>query len=191
MITAMPTDGNKLAGHFKKAPQFTIFAADGSQLVQFDNPASSGCSGRSELMAKFTEYQVQRVLVRNIGERMLGKLLSEKLSVFKTSNGRAKLELLAQSANEELTPLIYPSQGRKSINHRIKQANGGGCSGHDHGAEGHGCCGHDGSSDQPKSCQTTGIRCCEKQDKPAAPKLSLGGFKATTAAPMTGFKLNK
>ncbi|WP_228714813.1 NifB/NifX family molybdenum-iron cluster-binding protein [Raoultella ornithinolytica] len=46
------------------------------------------CSGKRKLVDLLVQQQVSRVVVRNIGERMLGKLLGHQIAVYQTDCGR-------------------------------------------------------------------------------------------------------
>lgn len=92
------------------------------------------------------------MVVRRIGQKMLGKLLAAGLRVYQ-ANRRAMPEALL---NAELTELTSAEQGSVGANQRTSKSHGGHCSGgachnhnnnHSHAAKGEahsdsGCCGH-------------------------------------------------
>jgi predicted Fe-Mo cluster-binding NifX family protein len=148
----------RICNHFTKAETFMIFDADGKQQSVMTNPGLNGnCSGKAALVTMLQQAQIDRVIVRNIGERILAKLLNANFLVFQaTSNRLAPSELII---SDSLIPLLSAEQGRASINYEEKQAKGG-CCGHEEGHES-----HDNES-HTRCCQTKGMerkaggRCC-------------------------------
>ncbi|PWF73355.1 dinitrogenase iron-molybdenum cofactor [Vibrio sp. T9] len=139
MIYAIPNDGERVANHFVKAPYIAIYSDTDGMLKNLANIASmpqAGCNAKSQLIQSLQEYNVDAVLVRNIGERALAKLLRSGTQVFRLST-RSSLEDVLAVPRE---PLIEPSQGRPSNNHK-KNAHKpkGGC----------GSCGCGGKKSQP------------------------------------------
>jgi hypothetical protein len=55
------------------------------------------------------------VVVRNIGERMLGKLLGHQIAVYQTDCGRRLFTELCDPDTRVLTELNKPEQGRQSF----------------------------------------------------------------------------
>lgn len=124
MIYAIPNDGERVANHFVKAPYIAIYSDTGGLLKKLANIASmpqAGCKAKSRLIQSLQEYQVDAVLVRNIGERALGKLLNNGTQVFKLST-RSSLEDVLGVPRILITEV---TQGRPSANHSKK----GGCGG--------------------------------------------------------------
>jgi predicted Fe-Mo cluster-binding NifX family protein len=133
MYIAMPLQERALANHFTKANTFALFDQQGTLVKQFDNPAlEKGCEGKSKLIELFHLYQVSQVVVKNIGERMLGKLIDSNI-VVKQANQRG-VDVLSVFSQLERFPLLTDAeQGRESVNYREKQQSGGCCHhGHDH-----------------------------------------------------------
>jgi len=173
MIAAIPIKTDKISNHFKKAPQFLFLNESGQFIGKLTNPADpasgKGCSNTKELMAEFQRRQVNRVVVRNIGERMLNRLLSHDLEVWQTSSRQVELASLAAGESGQLARLERPEQGRASVHQMEKQSNGGYCSrpANDHNGD---CCGHDekidstdsDSDDWPKQAERR-LRCCERK----------------------------
>ncbi|MCS0324202.1 NifB/NifX family molybdenum-iron cluster-binding protein [Vibrio diabolicus] len=117
MIYAIPNDGERVANHFVKAPYIAIYSDTDGMLKNLANIASmpqAGCNAKSQLIQSLQEYNVDAVLVRNIGERALAKLLRSGTQVFRLST-RSSLEDVLAVPRE---PLIEPSQGRPSNNHK-------------------------------------------------------------------------
>ncbi|WP_375752824.1 NifB/NifX family molybdenum-iron cluster-binding protein [Vibrio sp. HN007] len=131
MIYAVPHSRDCVANHFIKAPQFALLDDDSSVIKNVANPAAgnSSCSEKSVAIKMLKELETDAVIVRNIGERALGKLLSAGIRVFKVDSQTP----LSSAATSPMTELTDASQGRPSHNHRKK---GGGCSHED----GHSCC---------------------------------------------------
>ncbi|MDV6252260.1 NifB/NifX family molybdenum-iron cluster-binding protein [Vibrio sp. EA2] len=134
MIYAIPNDGERVANHFVKAPYIAIYSDEEGMLHNLANIAAmpqSGCKAKSQMIQSLDQYNVDAVLVRNIGERALAKLLRNGKQVFRLSARSSLEDVLGVSR----TALTEPSQGRPSINHKQK----GGC----------GSCGCGGKKSKP------------------------------------------
>ncbi|MGI9896297.1 NifB/NifX family molybdenum-iron cluster-binding protein [Vibrio natriegens] len=134
MIYAVPNDGERVANHFVKAPYIAIYSDEDGMLQNLANIAAmpqSGCKAKSQMIQSLNQYNVDAVLVRNIGERALEKLLRNGKQVFRLST-RSSIEDVLGVAR---TPLTDASQGRPSANHNKK----GGC----------GSCGCGGKQSKP------------------------------------------
>lgn len=116
---AIPYNDARVAGHFSKAEQFLFVDGDTHELV--DNPAvqGEGCSGKKSLLALFKQQNVDKVIVRNIGQKMLAKLFSAGIRVFQAPP-RVPLDRVLTS---ELAEFTHVSQARPSKN----AARSGGC----------------------------------------------------------------
>lgn len=140
MNTAIPMQDDRIASHFTKADHFIFLDDQGVIKSTKSNPATdSGCSGKSALHKLIIDEKAQRVIVRNIGQRSLAKLLAKGLQVFQAQNGHFNSQMLTD--NRHLTPLVHAEQGRVSIEHNAKKSD---C----------GC-------NSPKSDKGKG-RCCQK-----------------------------
>ena len=168
-----------LAGHFTRAEQLQILNPEGNVIATLANPAAAeGCHGKQALLDVLAHHQVGQVVVRNIGERMLGRLLAANIRVLQCRSARLPLPALLAPAN--LQPLTEASQGRPSRRHQSKSAiraiqplgaghshancHGGCNSGSDHccassghqaesSRQGHTCCqGSEGASQQGGCC---------------------------------------
>lgn len=153
-----------LAGHFTRAEQLQILSPEGNVIATLANPAAAeGCHGKQGLLDALAHHQVGQVVVRNIGERMLGRLLAANIRVLQCRS--ARLPLPAQLAPANLQLLTDASQGRPSRRHQSKSAiraiqpagaghancHGGCNSGSDH------CCASGGNqADRPRQGHT----CC-------------------------------
>ncbi|WP_236320358.1 NifB/NifX family molybdenum-iron cluster-binding protein [Aeromonas veronii] len=108
-----------LAGHFTRAEQLQILNPEGNVIATLTNPAAAeGCHGKQALLDALAHYQVGQVVVRNIGERMLGRLLAANIRVLQCRSARLPLPALLAPAN--LQPLTEASQGRPSRRHQSK-----------------------------------------------------------------------
>ncbi|MGL6121642.1 MAG: NifB/NifX family molybdenum-iron cluster-binding protein [Shewanella sp.] len=131
MIIAMPMSRERLASHFTKALHIGFYNEQFQLIKLVDNPATEGgCSAKKALLELIIQQGTDIVLVQNIGERMLGKLLDAGISVSKGSASQAVATLLAQTADLNLR-LTDASQGRASLKHAAKggcsHSTGGGC----------------------------------------------------------------
>ncbi|MEH8223484.1 NifB/NifX family molybdenum-iron cluster-binding protein [Aeromonas veronii] len=110
-----------LAGHFTRAEQLQILNPEGNVIATLPNPAvAEGCHGKQALLDALAHHQVGQVVVRNIGERMLGRLLAANIRVLQCRSARLPLPALLAPAN--LQPLTEASQGRPSRRHQSKSA---------------------------------------------------------------------
>lgn len=137
MIYAIPNKHNCVSNHFMKAQQFAFISDENSQVQNIVNPGFGGkssCKDKKEALNLISKMNADAVIVRNIGERSLGKLLTAGIRVFRVS-GQTSIDTALQSPMVELTSA---EQGRPSVNHTRK----GGCGGHSAG----GCGGHHGES---------------------------------------------
>ncbi len=152
MTIAMVVNKNRLANHFVKAPEFAFFNADNTLIKVTDNPAktSSCCSGKKATVALLQESNVKKVIVRNIGQRMLGRLLKADIQVFQSPfGGEADAILNRLESCKELTEA---EQGKLPAKHASGHSSKGGCGGHaEGGKEGCGCGSHSEGSDHDHS----------------------------------------
>jgi predicted Fe-Mo cluster-binding NifX family protein len=162
MITAIPMKDQHIANHFSRADEMLFIDEQGQVKGRFANPAlTEGCEGKQQLVSMILANGADRVIVRNIGQQLLSKLLSQQLSVFHAKNGRTAIEYFASSHLADCEPFTEASQGRPSINNIAKKANGG-CCNHEHE--------HDHQHAHGEDCQNrsdlaTHKRCCESKSK--------------------------
>lgn len=152
MITLLPMEQDQLAKHFTKAPELLFIDEQGKSLGRVANPAlNSNCDGKQALLDLMTTARVDRVLVRGIGQQMLGKLLERNLMVQEVKLRQARPEQLASPETQGLQTLTDASQGKPSVNHAAK----GECCQHDHDAAEQACCkqGHGPKGAGKKCCQ--------------------------------------
>lgn len=156
MITAVPITNSRIASHFTKADSFVFINHQGRVVCHHINPArESGCAGKKNLLTLLSRQNTQRIVTRNIGERMLGKLLDLDISVFKINTSRLETLTSASDISPTMTPLTESTQGRKSVNYAAKKESGGcGCNHENDG---------DTSLERKSSChQPDGKKCCGK-----------------------------
>ena len=154
MITAIPVHKGHLAGHFTKAEQFQFIDDQGIIVGSCANPAlGTTCIDKNNLLSIFEQYKAERIIVWNIGERMLGKLMSKSLRVYKALNPRQALAEFTSPATENLMELTQSTQGRPSRNYHAKQHQRSEC-----------CCGHETTSDSDlkQACPNKGNCCSSK-----------------------------
>ena len=158
MITAIPMNDDWVANHFTKANYLLFLDERGIEISRVDNPALvATCAGKQKMIDLLAEQQVDRIVVRNIGEQMLGKLLARQFAVYQTNCGRRPASELVDPAATGLVQLIQASQGRQSLNHETKKSGGCSC---DHDSKEHGqpCC-------QRNELASHGLSSC-RQDHP-------------------------
>lgn len=138
MIYAIPHSRNCVANHFMKAANFSFYDEDNSLIHNMHNPAGAGnssCQDKKALISAIQNMNTDAIIVRNIGERALGKLLKAGIRVYQLDSQTPVTEALSGP----MTELTQASQGRPSRKHDKKGGCSGGC-GSDHGAA-HQCCG--------------------------------------------------
>ncbi|MGI2260697.1 NifB/NifX family molybdenum-iron cluster-binding protein [Shewanella sp. GXUN23E] len=139
MIIAVPLSRGRLARHFTKAPQIAFFNAEHQLMETLDNPAmAGGCAAKKAMLNLIKSRGCSMVLVDQIGERMLGKLLATGAVISRGDSARPLEQVLAAS-HDNARYLTQASQGRASLNHAKKGGCGGGC----------GCGGHSKAKAQP------------------------------------------
>ncbi|OLQ75491.1 hypothetical protein BIT28_22925 [Photobacterium proteolyticum] len=142
MITAIPMNDDHIASHFSKAEHFLFINEQGVEVSRHENPAlAAHCAGKKALLKLLLQHHAERVVVRNIGQKMLGKLLSHQLSVTQTDSGRRSAQELVSSETAGLFSLTEADQGRPSPNHNGCRHAERRChsQGHSHGqGQGHG-----------------------------------------------------
>ena len=141
MITAIPMNDDRVANHFTKANCLVFLDERGVEINRVDNPAlAANCAGKQKMVDLLAEQQVDRIVVRNIGEQMLGKLLARQFVVYQTNCGRRPAHELVDPVASGLQQLHQASQGRQSLNHEAKKKSGGcGCE-HPEGEHSGACC---------------------------------------------------
>ncbi|MGR5144986.1 NifB/NifX family molybdenum-iron cluster-binding protein [Photobacterium alginatilyticum] len=141
MITAIPMNNDHIASHFSKAEHFLFINDQGVEVSRHENPVlAAHCAGKKALLKLLLQHHAERVVVRNIGQKMLGKLLSHQLSVVQTDSGRRSAQELVSSETAGLFSLTEADQGRPSPNNNGCRHAERRCHSHSHGqGHGHGC----------------------------------------------------
>ncbi|KGK19557.1 hypothetical protein EA25_01175 [Vibrio navarrensis] len=107
MIIAVPVNDQNVANHFTKAQRFALLDDRGNVLNYLDNPtlSSEGCHGKKRLIAQLLAAKVSKVMVKNIGQKLLaGNVLVERVA------GRNSLATVLSAG---AMPLTEASQGRE------------------------------------------------------------------------------
>ena len=144
MNTVIPMANDRIASHFTKADSFIFIDSAGQQTSEYPNPAFNNheCSAKKKIFELFNAEKVARVIVRNIGQQSLGKLLANKMSVYKCSVNYLDSKVILDNSHSYITQLTEADQGRPSLNHEEKKAGG--------------CCDSDSASHKE-----VGKKCCE------------------------------
>ncbi|MFV0449091.1 MAG: NifB/NifX family molybdenum-iron cluster-binding protein [Vibrio sp.] len=135
MITAIPIEQDRIANHFTKASQFVFYDQQGNCIATVTNPAlDANCTGKEALITLLEQQNTRQIIVRNIGERMLAKLLACKFVVLQ-AKGAPMFPAIVQNL-DQCQPLTEASQGRPS--HHFAKS---------------GCAAHHPNHDANHSCQ--------------------------------------
>ena len=132
MITAIPMNKDHVASHFTKADSFVFLDDNGQILVERINPTlDANCAGKSQLLALLKAENAQRIIVRNIGERMLGvnhciskrkkHLAAVVVSMVRRMN--AIISMIIQSNNAVVTKNTARNIHRHMKNTAVAQCN--------------------------------------------------------------------
>ncbi|MBO1270901.1 dinitrogenase iron-molybdenum cofactor biosynthesis protein [Shewanella sp. 4t3-1-2LB] len=157
-MIVIPMSRGHLSGHFTKAQQLAFFSADGQLQQLVDNPALGGnCADKSAMLNLIKQQGAQIVLVHQIGERMLGKLLDAGISVCRPRERNGSLQQLLNDACDTRLRLLDTSTARPSLQHQNK----GGC-GESCGCGGSGGCHHHAST-VPQSSLCRPQHCCSDE----------------------------
>jgi predicted Fe-Mo cluster-binding NifX family protein len=114
MIYAIPSKQGKICQHFTKAEQFSFIDENNTLLASVNNSAAlpgASCQDKNAIVQQLQSMKADAVIVKNIGERLLGKLLNAGIKVFQVNQVRPR-EVLSQGPMQELND---PSQGRPSM----------------------------------------------------------------------------
>lgn len=161
MITAMVVNEDRLANHFAKAKGIAFYNEQNELISVSENPAAEGscCGGKKAALALLKEMNTQQIVVRNVGQRMLARLLDAGIRVYQSTTGGDAVSLLMHR-DIRCSELTAAEQGRMSPKH----ANGHKCKGHS--GDSHGGCSHEHGHGKEKGCcgsengHDDGHRCC-------------------------------
>ena len=121
MITAVPLSAGQISPHFSRADTIALLSDNGQVIEHFPNPVTSGqCMSKDALTVMLQTKQVTQVLVRNIGQCMLAKLLQLSFEVYQVPRGFV-LEAGAIGELSQFVRLDSAEQGKVSP-HRVKKA---------------------------------------------------------------------
>ncbi|PSW18602.1 hypothetical protein C9I98_16185 [Photobacterium sanctipauli] len=106
------TPRNEVAGHFGKAAGFHIYDEQGQLLAELNNSGSReiGCKHKKVIQRQLAEHGVTRLVLGNIGQRSLARLLNAGFEVFKAPSRIAASQVVA--GGTQLEPLLSAEQGR-------------------------------------------------------------------------------
>ena len=124
-IAIAVTPNHEVAGHFGKAAGFVVYDDQGQLIAELVNQGRKavGCKHKKQLQSQLAAHNVKTLLLGNVGQRSLARLLGAGFEVFRVPN-RAPLQdvLMGQVTRE---PLLSAEQGRPCK--REKGACGCGC----------------------------------------------------------------
>ncbi|MFM2477470.1 NifB/NifX family molybdenum-iron cluster-binding protein [Celerinatantimonas sp. MCCC 1A17872] len=131
MKIAFPFQKDMVANHFCKAGDFCCWDLDDSQNhIAFTNPSTNDdCAGHQLIVERLVDFGVSTVLVRQIGQRMLSRLLDKSISVWQLKGPLAAQDLAQYQQHWEqvATALTEVSQGRESVKFAQKHSCSDGC----------------------------------------------------------------
>lgn len=120
------TARDHVAGHFGKAAAFAIYDQQGQWITRVENSGSRelGCKHKKIIQRQLAEYGVAEIVLGNIGQRSLARLLQAGFSVSRVAPRTSLAALLAGSVEKEA--LTSAEQGKACK--REKGGCGCGCS---------------------------------------------------------------
>lgn len=109
-MIAVPLSRDNVSAHFMKATQFALFNQRGELQAYLENPAMNGegCQEKKRCIAQLLEAGVSTLLVKNIGQKSLAKLLAHSVKVYEL---RQRCDLTRLFDVEKIA-LTHPSMGR-------------------------------------------------------------------------------
>ena len=126
IITAIPMNDDHIAGHFAKAERFVFVDEQGSTLAEIANPVA-GNECKSALAELLQAQGARRIVLKNIGSKMLGKLL-EKQGLGWPAVAYMGDDLMDLSAMTRCGMAIAPATAHTQIkarSHLVTQLGGG------------------------------------------------------------------
>lgn len=114
MIYAIPCLDNLVSNHFSRAPQVAIFnqTTGTYQLITLEETASN-CGKKKQWMALMAVQNVNAVVVRSIGRKMLSALFDLNLEVF-AAPPKADIRQLDYAVLMPVTCLDYGKELKKT-----------------------------------------------------------------------------
>ncbi|GAB2644958.1 NifB/NifX family molybdenum-iron cluster-binding protein [Vibrio panuliri] len=113
MIYAIPTRDFQVANHFSRSPNVVIFDDEHHthQLIQLVETPSQ-CGKKKQWVEILNAYQVDAVVVRSIGKKMLKRLFDMQMKVL-VSPAKAQVQHLDFNTLEEVKSIEYGREPRK------------------------------------------------------------------------------
>jgi predicted Fe-Mo cluster-binding NifX family protein len=126
MKIAFPFQKDKVANHFSKAEAFCCWDLEvPGQRIEFANPSTDeGCAGHQLIVQRMVDFGVSNIIVRQIGQRMLSRLLSASIRVWQLKGPLSvdDIDLYQQNWAQVATELTQAEQGRESVNFTKKHS---------------------------------------------------------------------
>ncbi|MGF1701580.1 hypothetical protein L4D09_14895 [Photobacterium makurazakiensis] len=106
------TPRHEVAGHFGKAAAFHVFDEQGLLLLELSNEGRRevGCKHKKVIQRQLKEQGVSKLVLGNIGQRSLARLLNAGFEVFKVPPRTTVRQVL--QGDIALEPLVSAEQGR-------------------------------------------------------------------------------
>ncbi|BCV43760.1 NifB/NifX family molybdenum-iron cluster-binding protein [Shewanella algae] len=187
-MIVIPLSRGRLAGHFTKAKELAFYDNHHNHRFTLDNPAVAGgnCAAKKAMLQLIKDKGGRIVLVDQIGERMLGKLLDGGISVCRPGKENSDIAALLVAASDIQLRLTNAAAGRPSLKHQVKGGCGGGCGCHGHNETGAACHGDDHGHEAEAKGGCGGCGCKSRTEAKLKPlgdplnqqgKLSYAGFR--------------
>ncbi|EAS43427.1 hypothetical protein C9J48_21365 [Photobacterium profundum] len=118
---------SQVAGHFGKAAAFMVYDSQGQFIERIENTGSKelGCKHKKVIQRRLSELGVKEIVLGNVGQRSLGRLLNAGFSVIKVPQ-RSSIDAV-MTGKVEKEALTTAEQGRPCK--RDKGDCGCGCAG--------------------------------------------------------------
>ncbi|EPP4132536.1 NifB/NifX family molybdenum-iron cluster-binding protein [Vibrio vulnificus] len=110
-MIAIPLHQDKISGHFMKAERFALINSLGEVVAYLANPAFNQAKARC--VQQLLAAGVTQLMVKNIGQKSLAKLLSKGVAVYQLA-GRCSLHEVSKAVK---TPMTSATQGRECRSH--------------------------------------------------------------------------
>ncbi|KHT62438.1 hypothetical protein RJ45_17600 [Photobacterium gaetbulicola] len=106
------TPNHEVAGHFGKAAGFVVYDEQGQLIAELVNHGRKevGCKHKKQLQAQLAAHNVKTLLLGNVGQRSLARLLRTGFAVFRVPNRAPVQDVLDGKVARE--PLLSAEQGR-------------------------------------------------------------------------------
>ncbi|AJR07525.1 hypothetical protein C9J03_18965 [Photobacterium gaetbulicola] len=106
------TPNHEVAGHFGKAAGFVVYDEQGQLIAELVNHGriEVGCKHKKQLQAQLAAHNVKTLLLGNVGQRSLARLLRAGFAVFRVPNRASVQDVLGGKVARE--PLLAAEQGR-------------------------------------------------------------------------------